>query len=303
MILVVGATGELGGLIVRKLLDEGEDVRMLVRSSSDYKDLVELGAEPAFGDLKDPPSLQAACLDVETVVTTATAASRGGEDTIESVDLEGNLNLVRAADRAGMHGFVLISALGASLDSQLPLLQAKATAEEELRNSSMSWTILQPDVFMDRLVPLVVGQPILEGRPVTLVGEGRRRHSFVAMRDVAAYAVAAATNHEAATRTLPVGGPEALSWRDIVQVFSDELGKEVPVDTVDFGQPIATLPEFAASLLAALETYDSPLDMTELARMFGITPTRISGFVHDFAATRQAKVPRARGAAPLKVGQ
>lgn len=291
MILVVGATGELGGLIVRKLLDEGVAVRMLVRSASNYKDLMEVGAEPALGDLKDPSSLESACLDVDTVVTTATAAARGGDDTIESVDLDGNRNLVRAADKSGVGHFVFVSALGAALDSQMPLLRAKATTEQELRKSSMSWTILQPDVFMDRLVPLVVGMPILEDRPVTLVGEGRRRHSFVAMRDVAAYAVAAATRNDAESRTLAVGGHEPVSWRDIVRAFSDELGKDVAVNTVDLGQPIPTLPAFATSLLAALETYDSPLDMTELARTYGVTPTTLAAFVHDLAATHHAKVP------------
>jgi uncharacterized protein YbjT (DUF2867 family) len=291
MILVAGATGELGSLIVRKLLDKGVAVRVLVRSASNYEDLVEGGAEPAFGDLKDSSTLDAACLDVDAVVTTATAAARGGDDTIESVDLMGNRNLVRAADRAGVARFVLVSALGAALDSQMPLLKAKATTEEELRNSSMSWTILQPDVFIDRLVPLVVGVSILEDRPVTLVGEGRRRHSFVAMRDVAAYAVAAVTRHDSEARTLAVGGPEPVSWRDIVHAFSDELGKEVPVYTVDLGEPIPALPEFATSLLAALETYDSPLDMTELTRMYGITPTNLAAFVHDFAAAHHVKVP------------
>lgn len=290
MILVVGATGELGGVIVRNLLDEGVEVRILVRSTSDYEDLVELGAQPALGDLKDPSSLQAACLDVETVVTTATAAGRGGDDTIESVDLEGNRNLIRAADRAGVLRFVLISALGAALDSQMPLLRAKATAEEELRNSSMSWTILQPDVFMDRLVPMVVGHPVLNNQPVTLVGEGNRRHSFVAMRDVAAYAVAA-TRSERGTRTLLVGGPEPLSWRDIVRAFDEELGKEVSVHTVNPGESIPTLPEFATALLTALEMYDSPLDITEVSNMYGIAPTNVSEFVRDFVVAHHATAP------------
>ena len=291
MILVVGATGELGSLIVRKLLDKGVAVRVLVRSASNYEVLVEVGKEPAFGDLKNPSSLEAACLDVDAVVTTATATARGGDDTIESVDLKGNRNLVRAADKAGVGRFVFVSALGASSDSQMPLLRAKAATEEELRNSSMSWTILQPDVFVDRLVPLVVGVPVLEDRPVTLVGEGRRRHSFVAMRDVAAYAVVAATRHESESRTLAVGGPEPVSWGDIVHAFGDELGKEVPVQMVDLGEPIPTLPEFATSLLVALETYDSPLAMTELATMYGITPTNLATFVHDFAAAHHAKIP------------
>lgn len=290
MILVVGATGELGSLIVRRLLDQGAAVRMLVRSSSNYEELSAAGAEPTFGDLKDPSSLQAACQDVASVICTATAAARGGDDTIESVDLEGNRNLVRAAHKSGVGRFVFVSALGAASDSQLPLLQAKASTEEELRNSSMSWTILQPDVFMDRLVPLVVAMPIFEGRPVTLVGEGRRRHSFVAMRDVAAYAVAAATQNDAKSRTLAVGGPEPLSWRDIVRTFSDELGKEVAVNTVDVGRSIPTLPEFAISLLTALEMYDSPLDMTELADTYGVAPTSLATFVSDFMEAHYAEV-------------
>lgn len=140
-------------------------------------------------------------------------------------------------------------------------------------------------------MPLVVGGPVLENRPVTLVGEGRRRHSFIAMRDVAAYAVAAVTRNGTESGTLAVGGPEPLSWRDIVRAFSDELGKEVPVHTVDLGQPIPALPEFATSLLAALESYDSPLDMTELARTYGIVPTTLAAWVHDFAAADHAKVP------------
>ena len=56
MILVVGATGGLGGAIARRLLDDGRDVRVLVRPSSSYGDLVQAGAEAVEGDLKDPAS-------------------------------------------------------------------------------------------------------------------------------------------------------------------------------------------------------------------------------------------------------
>lgn len=95
MILVVGATGMLGGTIARTLLERGENVRILVRPGSSYEHLA--GAEPAIGDLKDETSLRAACEGVEAIVTTATSASRGGADTIESVDRAGYRNLVDAA--------------------------------------------------------------------------------------------------------------------------------------------------------------------------------------------------------------
>nr|PZN90993.1 MAG: hypothetical protein DIU52_05850 [bacterium] len=85
VILVAGATGQLGGLIARRLLARGEVVRILVRPGSDDQPLVELGAQPMFGDLKDPPSLAAACQGVSVVLTTADSAARGGADTVETV--------------------------------------------------------------------------------------------------------------------------------------------------------------------------------------------------------------------------
>ena len=85
MILVVGATGSLGGSIARGLLEQGRQVRVLVRTGSDAKLLTDMGAEPAVGDLKDRASLNAACQDIETVITTANSALRGGEDNPETV--------------------------------------------------------------------------------------------------------------------------------------------------------------------------------------------------------------------------
>ncbi len=97
MILVVGATGALGGEVARRLLAQGRKVRVLVRPQSPYQSLVEAGAESAMGDLKDPASLAAACRGVEQVIATANSAQRGGEDNPETVELRGNRSLIDAA--------------------------------------------------------------------------------------------------------------------------------------------------------------------------------------------------------------
>jgi NADH dehydrogenase len=86
MKLVVGATGHLGGRIARQLLQHGNAVRVLVRPDSRYQPLVEAGALPVFGDLKDRASLDAAVRGVDVLVTTANAVAATGADTIESVD-------------------------------------------------------------------------------------------------------------------------------------------------------------------------------------------------------------------------
>jgi uncharacterized protein YbjT (DUF2867 family) len=289
VILVVGATGHLGGLIARRLLDRGTPVRALIRSAPGDTE-VPAGAETVVGDLKDPDSLATACLGVSAVVTTANSVGRAGVDTVESVDRQGNRDLVKAAAAAGVRRFVFTSVLGASADSPLPFVRAKAETEQHLRASGMEWTILQPNLFMDTWVPAVVGGPALAGQPVTIVGQGRRRHSFVAAQDVAAYAVAALDHPQAVGRELLIGGPQPLSWLDVVATFERTLGREVPTLSASLGTSVPGLPDAVSGVLTALETYDSPLDMTEPSRTFGVPPSTLDDFVRDFV-TRAAPLP------------
>src|SRR5690349_8199194 len=144
MILVVGATGQLGGLIARQLLQHDTDVRVLVRSNSTYQPLLDAGALPVFGDLKDRASLDAAVDGVDVVITTANAVGATGLDTIESVDLLGNRNLIDAARAAGVGRFIFTSALGSTPDSPMPFMRAKGLTEEHLRASGVPFTILAP---------------------------------------------------------------------------------------------------------------------------------------------------------------
>lgn len=184
-----------------------------------------------------------------------------------------------------MRHFVFISVLGASTESPVPLIRAKAEAEQRLTESAMTWAILQPNLYMDTWLPMAVGGPALAGQPVTLVGEGRRRHSMVAMRDVVAYAVAALDRDEAKNQRLVIGGPDAISWRDAVAAFEQELGRELSVRTVRPGEPVPGMPEQVNGLFQMLEIYDSPLDMTAMAVTYGVTPTRLEDFVHGFVST------------------
>jgi uncharacterized protein YbjT (DUF2867 family) len=97
----------------------------------------------------------------------------------------------------------------------VPLLAAKGATEERLQASSMIWTVLRPDTFMDVWIPMVVGAR-RSASPVTLVRDGSRVHSLVAVDDVAAYAVAATTHSAAENAVLTIGGLNrfagARSW-------------------------------------------------------------------------------------------
>lgn len=145
MILVVGATGMLGGAIVRRLLESGHQVRAVVRDAAGEESLRQAGAETARADLKNAESLPPICEGVSTLITTANSAGRGGDDTVETVDLEGNSNLIDAASQARVEHFIFVSAQGEDPDSPVPFLRAKGMTSNKLRRSGMTYTVLLPD--------------------------------------------------------------------------------------------------------------------------------------------------------------
>jgi NADH dehydrogenase len=290
MILVVGATGRVGGRIAHRLLADGRPVRVLIRPGSDHQSLIDAGAEPVIGDLKDPASLRAACDGMKSIITTANAAGRGGDDTLDTVDDQGNRNLIEAATEAAVERFVFTSVLGSDPNSPAPLVRAKGMSEERLRASGMVYTITQADVHMDLMIPLVVGAPMSRGEPVRVVGEGRRKHSFVAQQDVAAFTVAALEHPAAKNQTIQLGGPESMSWREIVRTVEAQLDQSLQIESVPIGERISNLPDFVTDLVTMLEMYDSAVEMRETASLFGVEPTPLSTWVRQTFAQAPASM-------------
>jgi NADH dehydrogenase len=273
MILVVGATGVLGGMITRALLTRGNEVRILVREGSNYEPLVAAGATTAVGDLREPASLEAACRDIDTIVTTATAIVRQPPDTLETVDDAGYRNLIEAAKRAGVQHFIYTSALGSAPDSPVPLMRIKALNERRLRESGMDYTVLMPNLYIEVWAGIVVAAPLAQGKPVTLVGDASHRHSMLSMRDAASFAVAAVENPAARNATIVIGGPSPVSWTDVVAAAEHIVGRPIETRSVALGESIEGLPPGVAGMFSAMETYDSAIDMDETARTFGVTLT------------------------------
>ena len=284
MLLIVGATGQLGGTIARRALAAGRDVRILVRPGSQYEELLRTGAQAIQGDLKDADSLQQACQGVEAVITTANSAKRGGPDTTDSVDRTGNAALIDAAATAGVQHFVFTSLFGADVQSLNPFVAAKGKSEEHLRASGVPYTILQPDIFMDVWIDAIVDRPLRSRQPVTLIGAGQAKHSVVAERDVAAFALNALDNARARGMTVAIGGPRPVSWSDIVATYQKFLGYPVTVRNLPPGSMLPGAPEFVSRALAMMETYESPIDMTQTARDFNVLSTPVETYVRESIA-------------------
>ena len=286
MNLVVGATGFLGTEICRQLRAQGQSVRALVRTTSDPAKkaaLENLGAELFVGDLKDPSSLAAACQGVSAVITTASVTiSRQPEDSIQAVDLDGQLNLIQAAKAANVGQFIYVSYSG-NIDVDCPLNTAKRTVEQAVKESGMRYTILRPSSFMEVWLSPVVGFDAANGN-VTVFGTGEQKISWISLPDVARFAVASLTNPAASNAVLELGGPEALSPLEVIQLFESGSGKtftvqHVPVEALQAQLAAATDPiqqSFAALMLSV--TQGDEIDMRKTAQQFSLSLTSVEAF-------------------------
>lgn len=234
MICVAGSTGFLGREICRRLTAQGRSVRALIRPTSDPDAVEQLrrwGAETVEADLKNRATLDAACRGVQTVISTVTATrSRQPEDGIEATDQQGQLNLVDAAAAAGVRHFVYVSYSG-GIDSDDPLTRAKRAVEERVRGSGMGYTILRPSYFMEVWLSPRLGFDYANGN-VTIYGTGENRVSWISLADVAAFAVLAVDHPAARNATIELGGPEALSQREVVRIFEQAGGRAIETRVV-----------------------------------------------------------------------
>jgi uncharacterized protein YbjT (DUF2867 family) len=231
MILVVGATGLLGGRVVELLVEGGDQVRGLVRSHSKRPASWGTETEVTVGDLTDSGSLERACEGVDTVVATATAIGRrlAGEKgpTIREVDELGMADLVDAAETAGVTRFVYLSYAGLQESLGTPFERAKLVIEERLRRSRMRTVIVRPDPFQEVHLTPLARFDIANGK-VAVFGSGKTPQRWVSVHDVARLVVAVATEQEPPA-LVEFGGPEALSKVDAVNIAERVTGTHIKV--------------------------------------------------------------------------
>jgi NADH dehydrogenase len=277
MHLIVGSTGSLGGEICRLLCAQGSAVRALVRATSDPEKVARLsglGAEIVRGDLKDRGSLDKACRDASAVISTASSTvSRQAGDSIENVDQQGQLNLIEAAEQAGVKHFILISF--PNIDVDFPLQSAKRAVEDRLRRSRMAWTILQPTCFMEVWLGPALGFDPAHGT-AQIYGDGKSKTSWISFLDVARFAVAALDNPRARNAVIKLGGPDALSPLEVVRLAEQVTGKAISVQHVPEEALRAqhdTATDSLQKSFAALMLYyarGDAIDMKEALRVFPV---------------------------------
>jgi len=285
MNLIVGATGMLGGEICRLLRDRGEPVRALVRGTSNpekLSHLQSLGADCVEGDLKDAATLEAACSGVTAVISTASSTiSRQAGDSIESVDRQGQLNLVEAAERADVRQFILISF--PHFDFDFPLQSAKRAVEDRLRLGRMTYTILQPTCFMEIWLGPALGFDFANAK-AQIYGSGQNKISWISYRDVAKFATESLDNPAARNAVIELGGPESLSSLEVVKIFEQVHGRKFEIqhipDEALLEQKNNASDPLQESFAALMLNYSagSVIDMRETLQKFPVQLTSVKDY-------------------------
>lgn len=223
-IFLTGATGFVGRYLVPALIRDGHTVRCLVRSAERAKPLRALGCEILFGDLSSP-SLFGFPLPSEIIIHLA-AVHRGSPELIYRTNADGTARLLQAARSQGARKILYLSTVTAAEKPSWPYAHSVWLAEQAIRQSSLKYTILRcsvivgpDDPFLGGIVRMVQRWPV-----VPIIGSGDTKFQPISVHDVVRCVLKAISDERYDNRILTLGGPEILSYTEIVRTVCDALG-------------------------------------------------------------------------------
>ncbi len=249
-VLVAGGTGFIGTNLCAELHERGHDVTALARDPEAAA--LPGGVDTAVGDVTALDSLSEPVQGQDAVVNLVALSPlfkpTGGDEMHAEIHLDGTRNLVDAASAAGVDRFLQMSALGADPDGPTAYIRAKGQAEEVVRESSLSWTIVRPSVvFGDggEFVPFTkkLAPPYLTPLP----GGGKTRFQPIHIDDIVPILADALEDDAHVGQTYEIGGPEKLTLADVARLVHRAAGRSVTVVPV----PMA-LAKVGLSVLGAI---------------------------------------------------
>ena len=210
--LITGATGDVGSRVVEHLLERGARPRVFVRDSDKAQALFGDRVEVFVGDLGDPPSLRAALEGIDAVFLVNTGPSIPARDEAAA----------DAARTAGVKQLVKLSSL--DVERGLAIGAWHERGEAAIRASGMPFSFVRPSGFMSNLLAWASSIKA-EGVVRASTGDGRR--AFIHSDDIAAVVVKALTSRVYDGQSLPITGPEALTFAEVTARIGAAINKRL----------------------------------------------------------------------------
>ena len=278
MILVTDATGTIGSHVVSSLLEQDAAVRVLVRDADKARALFGGTVDIMSGDMRDASAVCVALASVEKIL-------------LNSPSLDGFVDLQRpfidAAEAAGIEHLVRLSVIGAAPDATMSYGRGHFALDEHLKASTLRWTTLQPNGFMQNLLRNV--ETIKVGAIYASAGNGHV--AMIDARDIAEVAASVLTMGGYSGESLVLTGGEAVTYGDVAAAFATELSHDVQYADVPpevtrqnllgFGLPAGQVEDILALFAIFRAGYASTVTPT-VANVLGRAPRSLTTFVHDY---------------------
>ncbi len=304
MILVTGGTGFIGQALIRHLLEDGREIRTLLRPSSQTPELPKgLPVEVALSNVNDERSLRSALADVDTIYHLVGGEWLGVQEDLAMLEIEGTKTLLQVAEKTGVQRIVYMSHLGADRASAYPVMKVKGIVEEFIRRSGITYTILrsglvfgEDDHFTTALAKLMAVYPLIFFLP----SPAKTLIQPLWVEDLATILTWLLEAEEMNDQTVEIGGPEYLSIEEVV--------KEVMRVTSLSRTLVELRPSYLRFVAVTLEylypafphsvywldylANDRTCDIDSVSRMFGLLPARMAGHLNYLEDKNWGKIAR-----------
>jgi NADH dehydrogenase len=289
MILVTGGTGAMGSVLVRRLAQQQKKVRVLCMPGDPFAARVkDLAADIRYADIANKIDIRNVCEGVKTVYHLAAIIISKDEKAFEKINVEGTRNIVEEAASVGVGHFIYVSSASVTYPAPTPYSLSKRRAEEIVKNSGLSFTILRPtlvygekggqefDMYLNYLKKFPV---------VPFIGNGAPLKRPVYVEDVNAGLLAVCGNEKSFGKTYNLSGGEAVSMIDFTRLCLKLTGMG--------HKPVIHLPVWLCRVIAVLMklvmsdpplkwqviagiTQDANLDPSEAMADLGYSPAKVS---------------------------
>jgi uncharacterized protein YbjT (DUF2867 family) len=225
-VLVAGATGYLGGFVARELKARGYFVRALARSPAKISDLGVSLDEVVEAEVTRRETLRHVCDGIDVVFSSIGITKQKDKLTFHDVDYQGNMNLLEVALGEGVQKFVYVSAFDGPGLRHLDIIAAHEDFVDELKLSGIAYAVLRPTGYFSDMGE--VFEMARTGR-VWLIGSGENRVNPIHGADLA---VACADAVEGDETEIDVGGPQAMSWREVAELAFEVQGRPAKITPI-----------------------------------------------------------------------
>lgn len=222
-VLVAGATGYLGGYVVRDLHNTGYFVRAISRKKHN-QDLSEICDDIAVCEATKKESVQGVCKDIDVVISSLGIRTFKSKPTFNDVDFGANMNLLEDAIKCGVKHFIFVSVLkGNQFRDKIPGMNARERVADAIKESGLRYTIARPNGFFNDMEGMFL---MAEADKFMLIGSGDITLNPIHGEDLAKELVDSIEDENRWNKEFDIGGPDIFSMKQIGELAFRELGKK-----------------------------------------------------------------------------